>query len=369
MAPRQGARRQGPGAPHRRGGYQHWLGADSLEYVSEPYCCRVYDNDEREVILPGYRVDALTNAAIAHIDRVRGGGQPFFLFLGQLEPHAQNSFGATIAPDGYAQRYESRWVPPDLRALSSTRHWEIEQPVGGESARNLGEYWGCCKRLDESFGQLLDALKSMRLLDNTIVVFTSDHGSQFATRNWDGKCSCHDAAARVPGAIWGGPFIGGGCVRQMVSLVDLAPTLLDACGLTSPDTMQGHSFLPLLGGRTDPVFDDLFIQVSQTEVGRAVRTRSWKYGVVGCDAEGKDLPGMDHASADTYREAYLYDLDNDPHELKNLVGMTTHRAVADVMRDRLLRRIRLAGEAEPTIVAAPPRPGGQRRVAPERNHH
>ncbi len=357
---------KGPVPAHRRGGYQHWLGADSLEFVSEPYCCRVYDNDENEVILPGYRVDAITNAAIQHIDRVKD--QPFMVFIGQLEPHAQNSYGASVAPTGYAQRYENRWIPPDLTAFKSNRHWEMQTPIGGEVAGNLGDYWGCCKRLDESFGQLRDALRSMNLHENTIVVFASDHGSQFATRNWDGKCSCHDVSARVPGAIWGGPFLGGGSVRQPVSLVDLAPTLLDACGVTPPETMQGRSFFPLLGGRTDPAFDEAFIQISQAEVGRAVRTLNWKYGVVGIDAEGKELDGLKHAASEVYREAYLYDLMNDPYEIKNLVGMDSHREVADGMRERLLRRMAAAGETQPRIIPADPRTGGQRRVPQARIH-
>ena len=112
--------------------------------------------------------------------------EPFFLFLSFLEPHHQNHRDDYPAPDGYAERYAGRWTPPDLAAL------------GGSSASHLGGYWGMVKRLDEVLGRLLDALKSLDLLDDTIVLFTTDHGCHFKTRNSEYKRSCHDASVRVP---------------------------------------------------------------------------------------------------------------------------------------------------------------------------
>jgi len=88
-----------------------------------------------------------------------------------------------------------------------------------------------------------------------------------------------------------------------------------------------------------------------------VRTRRWKYGV---DAPG--LSSRDCAGADVYLEQYLYDLQHDPYELRNLVGLESHRPVADVMAERLKRRMAAVGERVPTIEPAPERPSGQRRV-------
>jgi arylsulfatase A-like enzyme len=109
----------GPVAEADRGGYEEWLAADRLEHASEEYRTVLYDADGMPVRLPGYRVDALTDAAIRFIDR-QGSARsprPFLLFLSFLEPHFQNHRDDYPAPDGYAERYQGRWLPPDLAAL------------------------------------------------------------------------------------------------------------------------------------------------------------------------------------------------------------------------------------------------------------
>jgi len=333
----------------QRGGFQHWLAANLLEFVSDAYATVVYDEECRPVRLPGYRVDALTDAAIRYIDTHRH--EPFFLFLSLLEPHHQNHRDDYPAPDGYRERYTGRWVPPDLAAL------------GGSTHQHLGGYYGMVKRIDEAFGRLLDALKSLDLDGNTVVLFTSDHGCHFKTRNNEYKRSCHESSIRVPLAVTGPGFRGGGELEQLVSLVDVPPTLLDAAGLAIPPDMQGRSILPLARGADEDWPGEVFVQISEAEVGRAVRTARWKYSVV-----APDKHGYRDAGSDRYAEAHLYDLDADPYELTNLAGLESHAEVAAAMRERLVRRMVAAGEPAPHIERAPPRPGGQRRVSADEVH-
>ena len=335
----------------QQGGYEYWLGSNLLEFTSEPYNTVMYDRARNVVKLPGYRVDALTDAAIRYIDVHQE--QPFYLFLSFLEPHHQNHIDDYVAPDGYRERYTGRWVPPDLAAL------------GGSVHQHLGGYYGIVKRLDEALGRMLDALKSLGLSEDTILLYTTDHGSHFKTRNSEYKRSCHESAVRLPTALCGpsahprGPgFDGGGRIQQLVSLVDLPPTLLDAAGLPVPEEMQGRSIVPLLHGNAAEWPEEVFIQISESQVGRAVRTHRWKYSVVAPDKEGWRDPAADH-----YIEEYLYDLEADPYELTNLLGYESHQKVAAVMRERLIRRMVEAGEAAPTIEVAPSRPSGQRRVS------
>jgi len=87
-----------PVSEPKRGGYKYWLAANALEHSSEPYRTIVYDNDMHPVQLPGYRVDALTDAAIRYVDEHKD--NPFFLFLSFLEPHHQNRSDDYPAPDG-----------------------------------------------------------------------------------------------------------------------------------------------------------------------------------------------------------------------------------------------------------------------------
>ncbi len=330
-----------------RGGYDYWLGANALEGTSDTYRCDVFDGENQPVRLPGYRVDALTDAAIRYIDDHKD--RPFYLFLSHLEPHFQNHLDDYPPPEGYRERYTGRWIPPDLAVL------------GGSTHQHLGGYWGMVKRLDEAFGRLMDALISLGLRENTIVLFTSDHGCHFKTRNDEYKRSCHESSIRVPTMFCGGPFESGGQLRQLVSLIDLPPTLLDAAGIDVPPEMQGRSILPLLGRPKADWPDDLFIQISEATVGRAIRTHRWKYGVYAPDKVGSKDPGSDR-----YVEQYLYDLESDPHELRNLIGMESHRAVAERMRQRLLARMAEAGEAPAVIEpSGESQPHKQRRVTPQ----
>ncbi len=335
----------GPVAPHQRGGYQDWLAANVLEMTSDAYDCRVYDEQSREVRLPGYRVDALTDAAIRYIDQRSREDQPFFLFFSLLEPHHQNHRDDYPAPEGLTQTYAGRWTPPDLAALV------------GNAPQNLPGYCGMIKRIDEAFGRMLDALKSLGLTDDTLVAFTSDHGCHFRTRNDEYKRSCHDASIRVPLALGGGGFHGGGELSQMVSLLDLPPTLLAGAGVSVPPAMQGRSLTPLLRDRKAAWRDDVFVQISESEVGRTLRTTRWKYSVraAGVDAYAE-------SAASRYTETFLYDLLADPWELTNLVGNAAHAHVAAELRERLQRRMVEAGETAAHIEPAPVVSLPQRRV-------
>ncbi|MCZ6681408.1 MAG: sulfatase-like hydrolase/transferase [Candidatus Poribacteria bacterium] len=337
---------EGPVPESNRGGYEYWLASNVLEFTSDAYHTVLYDNDNNPVRLPGYRVDAVTDAAIRYVDTHQN--QPFFLFTSYIEPHHQNHLDDYPPPDGYRERYTGKWIPPDLAAL------------GGSTHQHIAGYYGMVKRLDEAFGRLLDTLKSLNLTENTIVLFTADHGCHFKTRNSEYKRSCHESSIRVPTALQGPGFDSGGQIQELVSLVDLPPTLLDAAGLPVPETMQGHSILPLTKGETAVWPEEAFVQISESQVGRAVRTRRWKYAVTAPDKRGAADAASEH-----YTEEYLYDLQADAYELTNLIGRESHQEVAAVMRERLIRRMVEAGESAPTVEPAPTHLSGQRRVSPE----
>ncbi len=328
----------------QRGGYEEWLAANKLEFTSDAYHTVVFDENEDPVRLPGYRVDALTDAAVRFVDRHQD--EPFFLFLSHLEPHHQNHVDGYPPPDGDREPYEGRWTPPDLAAL------------GGSTQQQLGGYFGMVKRLDEAYGRLLDALTSLGLRENTVVLFTSDHGNHFKTRNDEYKRSGHEASLRVPTVFTGGPFDGGGALPQLVDLLDLSATLLDVAGIERDEDAPGRSILPLVHRDRTGWRDEVFFQVSESEVGRGLRTPRWKYGVTAPDAD----PWSD-AGAARYVESYLYDLHHDPHELANLAGHVSHAEVARRLRKRLAARMREAGEGDAVIEPAPEQPRyGQRQV-------
>jgi arylsulfatase A-like enzyme len=333
-----------PVRPEQRGGYQDWLASNILEFTSDAYDTVLFDGEGSARKLPGYRVDALTDAAIRYVDAHQN--EPFFLFISYVEPHHQNHRDDYPAPTGYRERYEGRWMPPDLSAL------------GGSAHRQFGGYCGMVRRLDEAFGRLLDALQSLAMLDKTVVMFTSDHGNHFKTRNDEYKRSIHEASIRVPTVLIGPGFAGGGEIQELVSLVDLPPTLLHAAGIEVPEELPGQSLLSLINHRhTKEWPNEVFIQVSESRLGRAIRTHRWKYGATAPDSVAPNAP-----HSDTYHESELYDLMADPHELDNLIHETSHDRLCETLRVRLLERMRQAGEPPAAIVPADKHPSGQRRV-------
>lgn len=340
-----------------RSGYDFWLAANVLEFVSYPYNTVLYNNSNEETFLPGYRVDALTDAAIRWIAEPRD--QPFYLMLSFLEPHQQNQWDSFPAPEGYDKRYIDPWVPADLRAL------------GGTAYQHLPGYYGMVRKLDEAFGRIRDALRSLGQTENTIVVFSSDHGCHFKTRNGEYKRSPHDGSLRVPTAISGPGFSGYGRFSGLFSIVDIAPTVLDACGIDIPSEFEGHSILASRNsGGAWP--DDIFFQISENTVGRGVRTRRWKYAIAAPDAD----PFSDEGS-DNYVETHLYDLAADPYELTNLVELPQYEPLKLRLRERLERHVKRVeqrpcriksatnGDAERRVEDSQIWGSGQRSVRPE----
>lgn len=319
-----------------RGGYHDWLASNVLELVSDAYECRLYDEAGAEHRLPGYRVDALTDAAIRYIAQPRT--EPYFLFLSFLEPHHQNHRDDYPAPDGYAERYRGRWTPPDLAEFV------------GSSGEHLGGYCGMVRRLDEALGRVYDALKSLGQLENTILLFTSDHGCHFKTRNEEYKRSPHESSIRVPTMFHGPGFMDGGDRPELVSLIDLPATLLDAAGIALPAGIQGRSLVPRLRDPEAPWPDDVLVEITEAQNGRALRTRRWKYCVAVPSADAADA--WHQPSWPVYLEDALYDLEADPYELANLIRHHSHDEIARELRVRLLDRIAEMGGAVPAVIPA-----------------
>ena len=327
-----------PVPPHRRGGYaDYWLAADILEYTSHSYDGHMFDADMRKVEFPKnrYRVDCLTDFAVEYL-RTRRGDRPFFLFLSFIEPHHQNDHDCYEGPKGSKERFKDFEVPGDLAGVEGD--WREMYP----------DYLGCVNALDTAVGRLRGELEVLGLADNTLVVYTSDHGSHFCTRNSEYKRACHDGCVRVPMIAHGPGFRGGHVAGELVSLIDLPPTLLAAAGIATPPEMQGHPLQPLVEGTAVDWPQEVFIQISESHIGRAIRTRKWKYSV---RAPG-EVRWHETSSSDVYIEDFLYDLEADPHEQCNLVKDAAHANVRAELAATLKRHMREAGESEPVIEPA-----------------
>lgn len=323
--------------PELRGGYRDfWLASDVLEYTSHSYDGHMFDADgnRREFPENRYRVDVLTDWTLEYL-RSRDGKRPFFLFLSFIEPHHQNDHHCYEGPVGSRERFADYDVPGDLVGTA------------GDWRENYPDYLGCCASLDDNVGRIRAELVRLGLAEDTLLLYTSDHGSHFCTRNAEYKRSCHDGCIRIPMIAHGPGFNGGHVVENLVSLIDIPPTILAAGGAPIPATMRGR---PLQQADAADWPEEVFLQISEDHIGRAIRTRRWKYSVwVPSDRQwsGSASPG-----SAVYTEECLYDLQADPHERNNLVADPACAGVRAELAETLKRRMVAAGEDVPEILPA-----------------
>ena len=323
-----------------RGGYTgFWRAADVLEFTSHGYDGFVFDENDQRVDFKGYRADCINDMALEFLDGYTG-EKPFFMTVSQIEPHHQNDRRHYEGPEGSKERFKDFVLPEDLKAL------------GGNAAEEYPDYLGQCASLDENLGRLVAKLKEKGLYENTVILFASDHGSHFLTRNRDEhlngyddyKRSCHDACLHVPLVIAGGPYRGGRAVEELVSTASLPKTILALAGVDVGDAMIGENLLDVVEKKADNRPNEIFAQISESRVGRCIRTARYTYSVYAPGVNGGAA-----AASDRYADDFLYDMDQDPHQLNNVVADPAYAQVKAELRKRLLDWIWRAEGARPVI--------------------
>ena len=312
----------------KQGGYKYWRAADILEFTSHGYDGYVFDGDGNKIDFKGYRADCINDFVIEYVNN-HNSEKPFFMFVSQLEPHHQNDRGHFEGPVDTVEKYRNYPVPEDLTFLKG--NYKEEYP----------DYIAAINRLDENVGKLVDTLKEKGIYDNTIIIYTSDHGCHFKTRNLEYKRSCHDASIHTPLVFGGGAIEKAGNKDSLVSLIDLPPTILHLAGIPVPDSYSGN-VLPVNGEKA-PERDCVFVQISESQIGRAVRTKEWKYSARAIGS------GFFKSKAVHYFDDFLYDLENDPHEKNNLVNNEDYAEVIEQMRTLLAREMVNVGEKKPVF--------------------
>ena len=211
-----------------------------LEHTSDAYDTILYDGDGARVKLPGYRVDAVTDAAIRYLAVPRE--QPFFLFVSLLEPHHQNRRDDYPAPEGYAERYRGAWTPPDL----ATPRW-----YGAPAVARVLRDGQADRRGVRTVAGGNDQSRTARRHDRAVHLRPRE-----PLQDPQRRVQAVRPRGVDPGADGGD---GRGLHRrrsgdQLISHVDLLPTLLDAAGLPVPEELQGRSVVPCcaIAPRTGP---------------------------------------------------------------------------------------------------------------------
>ena len=253
--------------------------------------------------------------------------EPFFISVGFFETHRD-------------------WLdPPSLRdALYSLPPANL--PDTPETRRDIASYKASARSLDQGVGTVLDTIDAQGLSDDTLVLFTTDHGLAFP----GAKATLFDRGLGVM-MIMRGPagFSGGRVNDALVSHLDVYPTLCDLAGIDHPDFLQGHSLLPLIRGEATALREELFAEMSwhaAYEPQRAVRTERWKYirrfgersapVLVNCDDSPSKTLLLENGWAQrAVPFEQLYDLVFDPNEACNLAADSACTPILSDLRARL----------------------------------
>jgi iduronate 2-sulfatase len=256
--------------------------------------------------------------------------KPFFISTGFYRPHC-----LYIAPKKYFDLYPLDKIkaypfkPEDNANVPRSALW-VQQPHFGVNEQQQREalqaYYASISFLDANVGRLLDALERLKLLDNTLIVFWSDHGYLLGQHGQWMKMSLFEGSARVPLIIAGPGVAKGKASGRTVELLDLYPTLAEACQLTgTPTNLAGRSLQPLLKNPNAKWDKPALTQVTRGAnanrlMGYSVRNERWRYTEWD---EGK-------------QGAELYDETNDKEELRNLANDPKYAKTVEEMK-RLLR--------------------------------
>ncbi|MGH9661587.1 MAG: sulfatase family protein, partial [Bryobacteraceae bacterium] len=180
-------------------------------------------------------------------------------------------------------------------------------------------YYGSIAHIDDQLGRLFGELDRLGMSDDTLVLFTADHGNMLGDHGRFFKGVMYEGSSHVP-LIWRGPKGAkentGKVESKIVENTDLAPSLLNAAGIAVPERMQGRSFLPLARGG-DPGWKDICYSQLATAM---VRTPRWKF-----IDNSRDLSGPPE----------LYDMRNDPKEARNLAADPKHRELVEDSKRKL----------------------------------
>lgn len=326
------------GRPEERGfthGANIWLGG-RYNHAALPVVQHGQPRHERRP-LEKFSSTAFVDAAIEFLEvrRRRDAAAPFCLFVSFTAPH-----DPWIPPGEYATMYDPAELPlpENFMPRPPFEHgdWfaqlrdqsQVPYPRTKENVRRaLALYYGMIAQMDVQIGRLLDKLEALQLAEETLVIFVGDHGYSLGSHGFVGKQCMYEEGIRTPLLVRYPQWQRGGKTSDaLVSLIDLFPTICEAAGVKIPGSVEGKSLVRLCGGKQPPAAfrPEIYAAFHSPErhhmSTRCIRTRRYKY--------------VQHLLTG---EQELFDLQADPHELRNLVREESHRQHLDSLRSKLIR--------------------------------
>jgi arylsulfatase A-like enzyme len=305
--------RSNPVDKKNRRGWDFWAVRNCSHQHSKPV---YWLNDSAEPTkVPGWEPDVQTDLAVEFIKKNKK--SPFCLFMSFGPPH--NPY---VAPKKYVDMYKDKKLT-------------VRPNCSNKSTKTLIEYYAMVTSLDSCMGRITKALDAAGVSDDTIVVFSSDHGDMLGSQGHRWKQRPWEESINVPFIVRYGRKIKKGQVRDwIVSSVDVMPTLLGFCDISIPSQVQGLDYSATFLGKSKKQRDAAFLFNVHSGGGpntdwRGIRDKEWTYAF--------------HYSGDWV----MYDLKNDPYQLKNLIDDPKYAAKKKQLRKQLETMRKDLGESIP----------------------
>ncbi|GGN05213.1 sulfatase [Dyadobacter beijingensis] len=300
----------------RRQGFDYWKAREvTHDYNSSFY----FDENDVRHEWPGYDAFPQTDSAVSFIDRNKT--NPFLLVLSWGPPHDPYQ----TAPEAYRKMYD----PATLKLRPN-----VPDSLQARARKDLAGYYAHCTALDKSFGDLVAALQKAGVEENTILLFTSDHGDMLYSQGKVRKQKPWDESILVPFLMHYPAGLGKSkrILPVPFSNVDILPTLLGITNIRIPETVEGTNYAALLAGKQKPTGEEAsLIQVpvpfhennflNGGKEYRGIRTKQYTYV--------RDLKGP----------WLLYDNAKDPYQQTNLIGSPAYAAVQAKLEKKLRQKL------------------------------
>lgn len=334
-------------------GYESYVSeAEYVGFVTEKYPDIRYWNgffgEESPLPLEDAQTHWFAARAGEMLEQLRDDGRPWHLALHFSEPHLpcrpSAPFAAMYAAADIPEwaGFRETFVGKPYIQRQQLMSWGVEGYSWQDWAPIVARYYAVISQLDDAIGRVLETLEQLGMGDDTLVIFTADHGDMCGSHGMmDKHYIMYDDVVRVP-LIVRLPSSGDGagvrrCDRFVYNFLDLTPTILELLNLQvhDPGDLQGRSLVPLLAGEEPDDWRDAVVSTYNGQqfglyTQRMIRTADWKYIW--------NLTDVDE----------LYDMIGDPGELKNLSGSTEHTELLAMLRRRLHEQLTADGD---TIVA------------------
>jgi arylsulfatase A-like enzyme len=348
----------GQGPAHWPTGFDEW----NILQGQGPYFDPEMVRNGEKVQYEGYTTDIITDLSLDWL-KGRDEEKPFFLMYQHKAPHRPWK-----PDDKHADMYEDIDIPlpatfdddyegriaageAKMTVANDLNATDLKQPVpegltpaeekNWKYQRYIKDYLRCVASVDDNVGRVLDYLEEEGLAENTMVIYTSDQGFFLGDHGWYDKRFMYEESLRMPFIVRYPKAITPGAVNDdIISNVDFAATWLDLVGIEAPERFQGRSFMPLLEGTTpddwqQSLYYRYWMHLAHHYVSAHYGVRTKQYKLIYFYGDGMGQPG----SLDEQKEPAweLFDLEKDPHELKNVYHDPAYAEIAADLRAELRR--------------------------------